>query len=74
MDMNLVLSLELMCYTNSRYYYWQSRLFLWENANHTMEIVQVVGGRKGKSDKWYMWDLESIKLIIIAENCFDVMQ
>lgn len=23
-----------------------------------MEIVQIGEGRKGKSDKWYIWDLE----------------
>ena len=38
-----------------------------------MKIVQVVGGRKGRFDQWYMWDLESM-INLIAGNCFDIMQ
>lgn len=71
---NMLLSSEVMCYTNSRYYHLQSRLFLWENANHIMEIVQVAEGRKGKFDQWYVWDLESLANLIAVENCFDIMQ
>lgn len=39
-----------------------------------METVQVVGGRKGRFDQWYMWDLESMIKLITAENCFDIIQ
>lgn len=39
-----------------------------------MEIVQVVGGRKGRFDQWYMWDLESTINLKTAGNCFDIMQ
>lgn len=76
MDLNLLLSSEVMCYINSSYIViiYNVDLFVWENANHIMETVQIVGGKKGKSDKWYTWDLESIINLITAENCFDVMQ
>lgn len=39
-----------------------------------MEIVQVVGGRKGRFDQSYMWDLESMINLITVGNCFDIMQ
>ena len=71
---NLLLSSEVMCYTNSRYYYLQSRLLFVGNDNYIMGLVQVVGGRKGKFDQWYVWDLESMVNLIVAKNCFDIMQ